>query len=43
MILNVAVGGTNGYFADGVGNKPWNDAGNAASDFYKGMLSSPIP
>ncbi|KAK7203187.1 concanavalin A-like lectin/glucanase domain-containing protein [Myxozyma melibiosi] len=23
LILNVAVGGTNGFFQDGVGNKPW--------------------
>ncbi|KAF1811333.1 concanavalin A-like lectin/glucanase [Eremomyces bilateralis CBS 781.70] len=26
LILNVAVGGTNGYWKDGVGNKPWGDA-----------------
>ena len=26
LILNVAVGGTNGYFADRVGNKPWGNA-----------------
>lgn len=25
LILNVAVGGTNGYFADGEGNKPWTN------------------
>ena len=25
LILNVAVGGTNGYFKDGVANKPWGD------------------
>lgn len=35
LILNVAVGGTNGYFEDGVGDKPWSDAGSAASDFYQ--------
>jgi hypothetical protein len=23
--MNVAVGGTNGYFPDGIGNKPWNN------------------
>jgi beta-glucanase (GH16 family) len=34
LILNVAVGGTNGWFQDGVGNKPWTDAGHAAADFY---------
>ncbi|KAE9401348.1 concanavalin A-like lectin/glucanase [Gymnopus androsaceus JB14] len=26
LILNVAVGGTNGWFPDGQGNKPWIDA-----------------
>lgn len=25
LILNVAVGATNGFFKDGVGNKPWGD------------------
>lgn len=25
LILNVAVGGTNGFWPDGVGNKPWGD------------------
>ena len=25
LILNVAVGGTNGWFPDGYGNKPWLD------------------
>ena len=25
LIMNVAVGGTNGWFPDGVGNKPWLD------------------
>ncbi|KAJ1022855.1 hypothetical protein NDA13_004905 [Ustilago tritici] len=35
LILNVAVGGTNGYFKDGLGDdKPWsNDAENAAGQF----------
>ncbi|GAC99142.1 glycoside hydrolase [Pseudozyma hubeiensis SY62] len=37
LILNVAVGGTNGYFKDGQGdNKPWsNDAKNAAGQFWQ--------
>lgn len=35
LILNVAVGSRNGWFPDGVGNKPWTDAGFAAADFYK--------
>lgn len=25
LILNVAVGGTNGFFVDNTGNKPWTD------------------
>ena len=25
LILNVAVGGTNGWFPDGIGDKPWFD------------------
>ena len=25
LIINVAVGGTNGYFPDGIGGKPWSD------------------
>lgn len=40
LILNVAVGGTNGYFPDGVGGKPWVDAGDAAWQFYHGSSSS---
>ncbi|CDW97215.1 hypothetical protein [Sporisorium scitamineum] len=37
LILNVAVGGTNGYFADSLGDdKPWsNDAKNAAAQFWQ--------
>lgn len=38
LILNVAVGGTNGYFGDGdptTPNKPWSNAGaNPRSDFW---------
>jgi hypothetical protein len=34
LILNVAVGATNGFFPDGVGNKPWGDAsGTAPKEF----------
>lgn len=37
FILNNAVGGTNGYFADGVDNKPWkNGQGNPLVDFWNG-------
>ncbi|OSX63056.1 glycoside hydrolase family 16 protein [Postia placenta MAD-698-R-SB12] len=30
LIMNVAVGGTNGWFPDGVGGKPWLDASDTA-------------
>ncbi|KAK7055868.1 glucan 1,3-beta-glucosidase [Favolaschia claudopus] len=34
LIMNVAVGGTNGWFPDGQGDKPWvNHAGNPMQDF----------
>lgn len=31
LILNVAVGGTNGFFPEGVGNKPWGNASPTVS------------
>ena len=35
LILNVAVGGTNGWFEDGVNGKPWLDSSpNAKKDFW---------
>ncbi|KAG0339556.1 hypothetical protein BG000_001852 [Podila horticola] len=35
LIMNVAVGGTAGYFPDGVGNKPWSDKSeHAVNEFY---------
>lgn len=35
LILNVAVGGTNGWFEDGVASKPWIDASlTAKKDFW---------
>ena len=35
LILNLAVGGTNGYFKDGVAAKPWSDTSQrASSEFY---------
>ena len=35
LIINLAVGGTNGYFPDGQGGKPWTDtSGSAANDFW---------
>ncbi|KAK3695767.1 glycoside hydrolase family 16 protein [Podospora appendiculata] len=36
LILNVAVGGTNGWFEDNVNDKPWlNGSPNAKKDFWK--------
>lgn len=36
LILNLAVGGTDGHFPDGEGGKPWINANpNAMSDFWK--------
>ncbi|KFY69175.1 hypothetical protein V496_00451 [Pseudogymnoascus sp. VKM F-4515 (FW-2607)] len=36
LILNVAVGSTNGWFPDGIGSKPWTDGSdNAMRDFWK--------
>ncbi|KAG0083985.1 hypothetical protein BGZ92_010298 [Podila epicladia] len=35
LIMNVAVGGSAGYFPDGVGNKPWSDKSeHAVNEFY---------
>ena len=35
LIINLAVGGTNGYFPDGVGAKPWSDhSERASSEFF---------
>ncbi len=38
LIMNLAVGGTNGYFADGLGDgKPWsNTDAHAANQFWAG-------
>ena len=30
LIMNVAVGGTNGWFPDNVGDKPWLDKSDCA-------------
>jgi hypothetical protein len=36
LILNVAVGATNGFFPDGVANKPWGDASiTAPREFWE--------
>ena len=39
LILNLAVGGTNGFFPDGLGDgKPWgNTDPHAANDFWAGV------
>lgn len=40
LILNVAVGGTNGFFPDGVGNKPWgNQSPTAPKEFWDAQKS----
>ncbi|KAF2795522.1 glycoside hydrolase family 16 protein [Melanomma pulvis-pyrius CBS 109.77] len=40
LILNVAVGGTNGFFPDGIGNKPWGDLSpTAPKEFWDGQGS----
>jgi len=36
LIINLAVGGTNGFFSDNVVGKPWkNEQGNAMRDFFE--------
>jgi hypothetical protein len=30
LIMNVAVGGTNGYFPEKMGDKPWQDSSSTA-------------
>lgn len=41
LILNVAVGGTNGFFPDQIGSKPWinSQEDNAASSFWSSVGS----
>lgn len=35
LLINLAVGGTNGFFPDGMDGKPWTDTdGHAANDFW---------
>lgn len=38
LILNVAVGGTNGFFPEGVGNKPWGNQSPTVSKPSHSML-----
>ena len=40
FVFNVACGGTNGYFPDGVGNKPWSDTDpRSVNTFYNNRAS----
>ncbi|KAJ4357296.1 uncharacterized protein N0V89_001871 [Didymosphaeria variabile] len=40
LILNVAVGGTNGFFNEGIGNKPWgNESPTAPKEFFDSMTN----
>lgn len=43
LIINLAVGGTNGYFPDGVGNKPWTDTSPNAMDSFWGAVNTWYP
>lgn len=40
LAINVAVGGTNGWFPDGVGEKPWVDSASTAVYDVSGTLLS---
>ncbi len=42
LIINLAVGGTNGYFPDSVGNKPWSDTSQNAMDEFNQALASTV-
>jgi len=43
LILDVAVGGTNGWFPDGVGDKPWVDASTTAMRDFANAQSQWYP
>ena len=43
LILNVAVGATNGYFPDGVGGKPWGDGSRVAAKEYWDARNTWLP
>jgi len=43
VIFNVAVGGTNGYFPDGMGNKPWSDTSDNAPDEFWNSVNQWLP
>jgi beta-glucanase (GH16 family) len=40
LILNVAVGGTNGFFEDGYANKPWVDGSKTAAEQFLNAQST---
>jgi len=43
LILNLAVGGTNGWFQDGQAGKPWSDGSSEAKlQFWNGMLCAVV-
>lgn len=42
LIFNLAVGGTNGYFPDGVGGKPWSDTSTTAFMEFNNALPTVI-
>ena len=39
LVFNLAVGGTNGYFPDGMGGKPWSDASSTAYADFNAALN----
>jgi len=44
LIFNLAVGGTNGYFPDGMGGKPWVDSSTTAfQDFNNALHTTVLP
>ena len=43
IIINLAVGGTNGYFPDGVGNKPWSNSDQHAVNAFYGAKDQWYP
>lgn len=40
ILLNVAVGGTNGYFPDAMGGKPWSDTSDSAANLFWAAYAS---
>lgn len=42
LIMNVAVGGTNGFFPDGQGNKPWFNGDKSKYSLHASLIHSLI-